>query len=365
MLPARRRSQQASSLPAAVCPRVCECCLDSGRVLTQVRPDVLPCWQRPSSLPTACPQTLQQAGNFLDETLAPRVAHYVTAPMCAAPLAAASGALELQGHRVPEPATATAGTQLLGCQLILGSLHTDPSAEIKHPQPGPIPPLGKPPWSVCNAHRRLAGLPACLPSARDEQETGMVLPEPTAKPARMQNPRCCRQHSSIGSASCALPRCSSPRCAGKEEVAAPVPFPSLSLLRPQFYCSDPFQGDWSMLVPIPQHLLPLFSAMKSLRENLLLTVSKHFQCRSQVCCIPSRWPKPLSVKDPRMSCWGICFARLIPFLCKLLLCWGFFVGWELSLEAGAAASVSPGLSEPRLGGTGRSSLGQGCACGRG
>lgn len=47
-----------------------------------------------------------------------------------------------------------------------------------------------------------------------------------------------------------------------------------------------------------------------------------------------------------MSCWGICFARLIPFLCKLLLCWGFFVGWELSLEPGAAASVSPGLSEP-------------------
>lgn len=286
--------------------------------------------------------------------MAPCAAHYVTAPMCAAPLAAASGALELQGHHVPEPATA--GTQLLGCQLILGSLHTDPSAEIKHPQPGPIPPLGKPPWSVCNAHCWLAGLPACLPSARDEQEIDKALPEPTAKPAG------CKTPGAIGSASCAVPRCSSPHCAGKEEVAAPVPFPSLSLLRPQFSCSDPFQGDWSMLVPIPQHLLPPFSAMKSLRENLLLTVSKHFQCRSQVCCIPSRWPKPLSVKDPRMNCWGISFARLIPFLCKILLCWFFFVGWELSLGAGAAASVSPGLSEPRLGGTGRSSLRQGCAC---
>lgn len=120
--------------------------------------------------------------------MAPCAARYVTAPVCAAPLAAASGASELQGHHVPEPAAA--GTQLLGCQLILGSLHTDPSAEIKHPQPGPIPPLEKPPWSVCNAHCWLAGLPACLPSARDEQETGMALPEPTAKPARVQKSRC-------------------------------------------------------------------------------------------------------------------------------------------------------------------------------
>lgn len=29
--------------------------------------------------------------------------------------------------------------------------------------------------------------------------------------------------------------------------------------------------------------------------------------------------KLLSAEDPEMSCWGICFARAIPFPCKLLL----------------------------------------------
>lgn len=44
---------------------------------------------------------MQQAGNFLDETLAPHVAHYVTASACPAPPVAASSALGLAGTPCP------------------------------------------------------------------------------------------------------------------------------------------------------------------------------------------------------------------------------------------------------------------------
>lgn len=109
-------------------------------------------------------------------------------------------------------------------------------------------------------------------------------------------------------------------CAGREEVTASILLPALSPLWPQFSCSEFFLGDWSACPHPPAPFAP-FSAVKSPVKDLLLTVSKYFWNRSQVCYIPSRWPKPLAVEDPGMSCWRICFARIIPFLCRLLFCW--------------------------------------------
>lgn len=108
-------------------------------------------------------------------------------------------------------------------------------------------------------------------------------------------------------------------CAGREEVTASILLPALSPLWPQFSCSDFFLGDWSASPHPPPPFAP-FSAVKSPVKDLLLIVSKYFWNGSQVCYIPSRWPKPLSAEDPGMSYWGICFARVIQFLCKLLFC---------------------------------------------
>lgn len=186
MLPARGRSQPANSLPAAVCPSVCKRCPDSARVLTQARPDVLPCWQPPGVL--AGPRPCSRLGTFWMKHW-PRVRHTTLQHTRVLRL------LELhpvpwepQGHRVPVPVAVTASTWQLSCWLVLGSLCTDPTAEMKHPPPVPLPLLGKPPRPVCNAHPWPAVLPARLPSAGDEPEPGMALPEPVAKPARVQNP---------------------------------------------------------------------------------------------------------------------------------------------------------------------------------
>lgn len=141
-----------------------------------------------------------------------------------------------------------------------------------------------------------------------------------------------------------------PLCVGREEVAASILLPALSPLWPQFSCSDFFLGDWSASPHPPAPFAP-FSAVKSPGKDLLLMVSKYFRNRSQVCCIPSRWP--LSVEDPGMSCQGICFARVIQFLCKLLFCWDVL----------QVRSSVQGLGPPSLGAAQPGCMGHACVCG--
>lgn len=133
---------------------------------------------------TAQPQTFQQAGNFLDETLAPRAACYVTAPACPV----SPGALGITGTPCPGPSRCHCRHTAPGLPADPGLIVHRPQCRNKAPQPGPVPPLGKPPQPVCNAHPWPVVLPARLPSAGDELELGTVLPEPVAKLARMQNP---------------------------------------------------------------------------------------------------------------------------------------------------------------------------------
>lgn len=115
MLPARGRSQPANSLPAAVCPSVCKRCPDYARVLTQARPDVLPCWQPPGAL--AGPRPCSRLGTFWMKHW-PRVRHTTLQHTYAASPGVASGALGTTG--TPRPSAGRCHCKHMAAELLAG-----------------------------------------------------------------------------------------------------------------------------------------------------------------------------------------------------------------------------------------------------
>lgn len=138
-------------------------------------------------------------------------------------------------------------------------------------------------------------------------------------------------------------------CAGREEVTASILLPGLSPPGPQFSRSDFFRGDCRANPHPPTPFAP-FSAVKSPVKDLLLMVSKYFWKGSQVSCIPSRWPKPLSVEDPGMSCWGNLFSKSNSISVQTSVLLGCFAGQELSPGSG---TIFLGCSKARLDRQGR------------